>query len=50
MRFITYWFEDHSDLGFCLIEGPDKEAVEAAHRAAHGLDARGIRDAIRGWL
>jgi class 3 adenylate cyclase len=37
VRFITYWFEDHSDLGFCLMEGPDKETIEAAHREAHGL-------------
>jgi hypothetical protein len=37
VRFLTYWFEDHSDLGFCLMEGPDREAVEAAHREAHGL-------------
>jgi class 3 adenylate cyclase len=37
VRFLTYWFEDDTDLGFCLMEGPNKEAVEAAHRAAHGL-------------
>ncbi len=37
VRFVTYWFEDNSDLGFCLIEGPDKETIEAAHREAHGL-------------
>jgi hypothetical protein len=37
VRFLTYWFEDHTDLGFCLVEAPDKEAVEATHREAHGL-------------
>jgi len=37
VRFLTYWFEDHSDRGFCLMEGPDKETIEAAHREAHGL-------------
>jgi hypothetical protein len=37
VRFVTYWFEDGADTGFCLIEGPDKESVEAAHREAHGL-------------
>jgi class 3 adenylate cyclase len=37
VRFLTYWFEDNSDLGFCLMEGPNREAVEAAHREAHGL-------------
>jgi len=37
VRFVTYWFEEDAGSGFCLIEGPDKEAVEAAHRAAHGM-------------
>jgi class 3 adenylate cyclase len=37
VRFVTYWFEEGAGSGFCLIEGPDEESVEAAHRAAHGL-------------
>ncbi len=37
VRFVTYWFEEEAGSGFCLIEGPDKESVEAAHRAAHGM-------------
>jgi hypothetical protein len=37
VRFVTYWFEEDAGSGFCLVEGPDGEAVEAAHRAAHGL-------------
>ncbi len=37
VRFVTYWFEEDAGSGFCLVEGPDQEAVEAAHRAAHGL-------------
>ncbi len=37
VRFVTYWFEEDADSAFCLIEGPDAEVVEAAHRAAHGL-------------
>jgi hypothetical protein len=37
VRFVTYWFEEGAGSGFCLVEGPDKEAVEAARRAAHGL-------------
>jgi len=37
VRFVTYWFEEEAGCGFCLIEGPDKDAVEAAHRAAHGM-------------
>jgi hypothetical protein len=37
VRFLTYWFEEDAGSGFCLVEAPDQEAVEAAHRAAHGL-------------
>jgi class 3 adenylate cyclase len=37
VHFVTYWFEEGADTGFCLIEGPDQESVEAAHREAHGL-------------
>jgi hypothetical protein len=37
VRFVTYWFEEEAGSGFCLVEGPDKESVEAAHRASHGL-------------
>ncbi len=37
VRFLTYWFEDGTDLGFCLMEGPDEATIEAAHREAHGL-------------
>ena len=37
VRFITYWFEPEAGSGFCLVEGPDAESVEEAHRAAHGL-------------
>jgi hypothetical protein len=37
VRFVTYWFDEDAGSGFCLVEGPDGEAVEAAHRAAHGL-------------
>ncbi len=37
VRFVTYWFEEGAGSGFCLVEGPDAESVEAAHRAAHGL-------------
>jgi hypothetical protein len=37
VRFVTYWFEEAAGSGFCLVEAPDEEAVEAAHRAAHGL-------------
>jgi hypothetical protein len=37
VRFVTYWFEEEAGSAFCLVEAPDKEAVEAAHGAAHGM-------------
>lgn len=37
VRFVTYWFDESAGSGFCLVEGPDEQTVEAAHRAAHGL-------------
>jgi hypothetical protein len=37
LRFLTYWFDEGAHSGFCLVEGPDAEAVEAAHREAHGM-------------
>lgn len=37
VRFVTYWFEEGAGSGFCLVEAPDAESVEAAHREAHGL-------------
>ncbi|MEY2467467.1 MAG: hypothetical protein QOF21_165 [Actinomycetota bacterium] len=35
--YITYWFDHKSGAGFCLAEGPNKEALEAVHREAHGM-------------
>jgi class 3 adenylate cyclase len=35
--YITYWFDHRSGAGFCLVEGPSVEVVEAVHREAHGL-------------
>lgn len=37
VRFVTYWFEEDADSGFCLVEAPDADTVEAVHRAAHGM-------------
>ena len=37
VHFVTYWFEEEAGCGFCLIDSPDKESVEAAHRASHGM-------------
>ncbi|MBC7950136.1 MAG: DUF4242 domain-containing protein [Chitinophagaceae bacterium] len=34
---MTYWIDEERENVFCLIEAPDKEAVEQMHSHAHGL-------------
>jgi AraC-like DNA-binding protein len=34
---MTYWIDEQRENIFCLIEAPEKEAVEEMHRRAHGL-------------
>ena len=34
---MTYWIDEERENIFCLIDAPDKEAVEEMHRKAHGL-------------
>ena len=36
-RCMTYWIDEQRENIFCLIEAPEKEAVEELHRRAHGL-------------
>ncbi|WP_347159065.1 nickel-binding protein [Pontibacter chitinilyticus] len=36
-RGLTYWFDEERQTAFCLIEGPDQEAVKNMHLEAHGL-------------
>lgn len=35
-KFITYWFDDERHTGFCLVDAPNKEALQNAHNEAHG--------------
>ena len=35
-KFITYWFDDERHTGFCLVDAPDKAAIQKAHNEAHG--------------
>jgi AraC-like DNA-binding protein len=35
-RGLTYWFDDKRKTAFCLIEAPDKGALENMHNHAHG--------------
>jgi len=34
---MTYWVDEKRETIFCLVEAPDKEAVEEMHSKAHGL-------------
>src|SRR3954468_10145256 len=34
---LTYWIDEQRENIFCLIEAPEKDAVEKLHRKAHGL-------------
>jgi AraC-like DNA-binding protein len=34
---MTYWIDEQRETIFCLIEAPDKQAVEELHGKAHGL-------------
>jgi class 3 adenylate cyclase len=42
VRYHTYWFDPENGAIFCLAEGPSMDAVEAVHRASHGLLASTI--------
>ncbi|MFT6928867.1 MAG: AraC-like DNA-binding protein [Sediminicola sp.] len=33
---LTYWFDEHRKMAFCLIDAPNKEAIEKMHNHAHG--------------
>ncbi len=33
---ITYWFDDGRKTAFCLVEAPNKEAIQKMHNHAHG--------------
>jgi class 3 adenylate cyclase len=36
VRFLTYWFDEARCTAFCLVDGPNKEAIQKAHDEAHG--------------
>jgi class 3 adenylate cyclase len=36
VHFLTYWFDEARCTAFCLVDAPDKEAIEKTHAAAHG--------------
>jgi len=36
VRFLTYWFDEARSTAFCLVDAPDKDAIQKAHDDAHG--------------
>jgi len=36
VRFITYWVDEVRCSAFCLVDAPNKEAIQKAHDEAHG--------------
>lgn len=36
VKFLTYWFDEVRCTAFCLIEAPNRETIERAHKEAHG--------------
>lgn len=39
---LTYWFDDIRKTAFCLVEAPNKEAIQEMHDCAHGQVAHRI--------
>lgn len=42
VKFITYWFDEKRSTAFCLVDAPNKEALQNAHNEAHGNVAHEI--------
>jgi class 3 adenylate cyclase len=36
VKFLTYWFDEMRCTAFCLIDAPNRETIERAHKEAHG--------------
>jgi hypothetical protein len=48
VRFLKYWYDPATGRVFCLSEAPNKEAVLAVHREAHGETADEIFEVFEG--
>ena len=36
VKFLTYWFDEARSTAFCLVDAPNKDAVQNVHNEAHG--------------
>jgi len=48
VKYLRYWFNEHSGSVMCLVEAPNKEAAIQVHREAHGLVADEIFEVQEG--
>jgi hypothetical protein len=48
VKYLKYWFDEHTGKVFCLVEAPNQEAAMAVHRKAHGLVADSIVEVKEG--
>lgn len=44
VKYLKYYFDESTDMIFCMVEAPNKEAAERVHREAHGLTADEIHE------
>ena len=42
VQYHTYWYDRDAGTAFCLMEGPNRDAVDAVHREAHDASASAI--------
>jgi class 3 adenylate cyclase len=42
VKFMTYWFDHRRGTTFCLVDAPDKDAVQCVHRDSHGYVANEV--------
>ena len=42
VRFLTYWYYQDRESGFCLIDTPDRETATRVHKETHGNEALDI--------
>jgi hypothetical protein len=42
VEYLKYWFSESHGKAFCLVDAPNPEALQSAHREAHGQIAERI--------
>ena len=48
VRYLRYWYDEATGKVFCLADAPNKEAMAAVHREAHGHEADEIWEVNEG--